>query len=67
MQRMIIRGADKAQVEKRIKEMKRRGWEQHKNMPEPKYDAGSIYAYDPSYVMVMVHPTLERAGKKVWY
>ena len=67
MQRMIIRGADKAQVEKRIREMKKRGWQQHKNMPEPKYDPGSVYTFDPTYVMVMVHPTLERTGKKVWY
>ncbi len=65
--RMVIRGADKSQVEKRIKEMKKRGWKQHPNMKEPKYDPGSVYTFDPSYVMVMIHPTLKRTGRKTWY
>ena len=63
--RMIIRGANIAQVEKRIKDMERRGWKPV--MAEPKYDPGSVYAFDPTYVMVMEHPTLKRSGVKVWY
>ena len=64
-QKMIIRGANITQVKKRIKDMERRGWQAV--MEEPVYDPGSIYAFEPTYVMVMKHPTLKRAGKKVWY
>ena len=67
-QRMIIRGANIAQVKKRIKEMERRGWKPV--MEEPVYDYGNEYEYafdPPTYVMVMEHPTLKRTGTKTWY
>lgn len=58
-----IRGHSIQQVEKRMKDLQKRGYKSL--MDEPKLDPGSSPAHK-IYVMEMEHPTLKRTGTKTW-